>query len=109
MTIYRVVNGDRIPLTDEEAALVHVSPPNRAPSSCSPLQMRRALRQLGYKAAVDAYIAQQTEEVQEAWEYATVIERRDPLMADAIALLSAQLGLDAQATGDALFTLAVTL
>lgn len=92
-----------------DAVIGELDAQSAAPSSCSPLQMRRALRQLGYKAAVDAYIAQQTEEIQEAWEYATVIERSDPLMADAIALLSAQLGVDSQATGDALFTLAITL
>lgn len=45
-----------------------------------PLQMRKALRQLGLKTTVDAIVASQSEEVQEAWEYATEIKRDDPFV-----------------------------
>lgn len=45
------------------------------PESVTPLQMRKALRHLGLKAAVDAYIATLDEETVEEWEYALAIER----------------------------------
>lgn len=79
-------------IEDERAAMV-----------CTPLQMRRALRKLGQKAAVDAYIAQQDEDAQEAWEYASEIRRLDPLTVALVAVL----GTPEQ--GDDLFRLAQTL
>jgi len=46
-----------------------------------PLQLRRALRQMGEMATVKTYMeTQATEEEQEAWEYATTIPRLDPLV-----------------------------
>lgn len=50
------------------------------PQTLTPLQARRALRQLGLKAAVDAYVATLPEEAQEAWQYATAIQRQDPIL-----------------------------
>ena len=60
-----------------------------APTTVTPLQMRRALRQLGLKQTVDAFVATLDEEVQEAWEYCTEVSRDDPL----IVMASAALGM----------------
>ena len=54
------------------------------PASVSPLQMRKALRQMGLKAAVDAYISTLDEETVEEWEYALAIERGNPTLQTAI-------------------------
>lgn len=54
------------------------------PESVTPLQMRKALRQMGLKAAVDAYIATLDEETVEEWEYALAIERGNPTLQTAI-------------------------
>jgi hypothetical protein len=74
------------------------------PESVSPLQMRRALRVAGLRATVDAFVAQQSEEVQEAWEYATIIMRTDPMITAGMTAL----GLTAQQVDD-LFRLAASL
>ena len=74
--------------------------PVPSPSQCTPLQARRALRQLGVIDAVNAYVATQPGDVQDAWEYASVILKTDPLIVAAGAALSLNL--------DDLFTLAAT-
>ena len=74
------------------------------PASASPLQIRKALRQMGLKAAIDTFIAGQSEEVQEAWEYAVQIDRDNALIAAAAAELN-----KTPADIDDLFRLAVTL
>lgn len=78
--------------------------PAPVPSSASPLQIRKALRQMGLKAAIDTFIAGQDEEVQEAWEYAVQIDRDNALIAAAAAQLN-----KTEADIDDLFRLAVTL
>jgi hypothetical protein len=45
------------------------------PLSVTPLQMRKAIRQQGLKPTVDTFLETLDEEVVEAWEYATSIER----------------------------------
>lgn len=76
----------------------------RATMSCGPLQLRRALRQLGLYATVTAAIAQADEETQEAWEYASEVRRLDPI----IEAMRLALG-KTDAEVDAIFELAVTL
>jgi hypothetical protein len=88
--------GQLVTAEDKAAALV--------PSSISPLQARRALRQAGLKAAVDAYVATLDEEEQEAWEYATEVRRENAIIAagaTALGLTDAQL--------DGLFVLGASL
>lgn len=51
-----------------------------APASVTPLQIRKALRQVGLKEAVDAMLANVPEEVAEEWEYATAIDRDNPTL-----------------------------
>ncbi|MBI1207516.1 MAG: hypothetical protein GC191_09550 [Azospirillum sp.] len=86
-----------------EAAATGASPPP-SPLWCTKLQFRRALRQAGLLATVQAAIAAAGPEAAESWEYATAIWRTDP-MVDQIALL---LGKTSDET-DALFQLARTL
>lgn len=63
------------------------------PFSVTPLQIRKALRQVGLKAAVDGYLATLPEEVAEEWEYALEVRRDNPTIlaaADALGMTEAQ-------------------
>lgn len=82
----------------------YVAPPVPVPASVSPLQMRKALRVSGMKAAADAYAETLDEEAQEAWEYATAIMRNDPFIEGA----RLALGMSEQDADD-LFILAASL
>jgi hypothetical protein len=75
-------------------------PPSPIPQEVTPLQIRRALRQLGMLEQVNAYVSAQDGDVQDAWQFAIAIPRNDPLVVAA----AAALGVDA----DALFRLAGT-
>lgn len=76
----------------------------RSGLSCGPLQLRRALRQLGLAAAVKTAMAQADEEAQEDWEYASEIRRMEPM----IEAMRRGLGNTAEEV-DQLFLLAQTL
>jgi len=54
--------------------------PPPVPESITPLQARKTLRKAGLLTTVNAFIATQSDEVQEAWEYAIGIYRNDPLI-----------------------------
>ena len=71
---------------------------------CGPLQMRRALRQTGDFAAVQAAMASADEETREAWEIASEIWRKEPMI-EAMRLV---LGKKAEEV-DEIFLLAQTL
>jgi hypothetical protein len=75
---WQVVDG--VPVAPEP-------PPPVVPASITPLQARRALRAAGLKEAADAHIATLPEEEQEAWEYATIVERTHPAILSAAAAL----------------------
>lgn len=62
----------------------YVAPPAPIPSSVSPYQARRALNAAGLRSAVEAAVAAAPYEVQDAWEYALVVERNSPMI-DALA------------------------
>lgn len=69
-----------------------------------PLQLRRALRQMGEMETVKNYMENQaTEEEQEAWEYATSIPRLDPIVQGLITMLN-----KTEEEADQLFELALT-
>ena len=72
--------------------------------TCSPLQMRRALRQAGLYDTVVAWVATQEDEISEAWEYATFFYRLDPF----ILVAGPALGKTDEDL-DQLFTLAMSL
>ncbi|MDP9413177.1 MAG: hypothetical protein M3Q08_03605 [Pseudomonadota bacterium] len=78
--------------------------PDPVPASVQPLQMRKAIRQLGLKAQVDTYVTATTEEKREAWEYAISIPRSHGLVIEA----AAAMGWTAAQVDD-LFRLAATL
>ena len=72
--------------------------------TCSPLQMRRALRTAGLYDAVVDWVATQPTEVSEAWEYATSFDRLDPFIIAAVPGLG-----KTDEEVDQIFQLAVTL
>lgn len=78
--------------------------PAPVPQSVTPLQARKALRQAGLKAQVDAYVATLSEEAQEEWEYCIAVERSNGLVSNA----ATALGMSEQQKDD-LFRLAATL
>ena len=71
---------------------------------CGPLQLRKALRQLNMIDAVKTVVASASEEIQEAWEYASEFKRNDPM----IEAIRVSLGKTEKEIDD-LFTLAITL
>lgn len=73
------------------------------PATCSPLQGRKALRAAGLIDQVNAAVKASTPDTQDAWEFASILIRTDPL----IKTLGAQLQLS-DAALDNLFTLAAT-
>jgi hypothetical protein len=74
------------------------------PQVVSPLQMRKALRAEGLMPDVLAFLETQTEEVKEAWEYASEIHRDNEL----IGIAATALGLSSEQVDD-LFRLAATM
>jgi len=82
----------------------HPDEPPPVPQSVTPLQMRKALRQLGLKATVDAYVATLDEESAEEWEYALAIERTNPQIGKAVTAM----GWTTEQTDD-LFRLAASM
>jgi hypothetical protein len=101
-----LVDGDRTitiasDVQDRDAQIAAFFPPE-VPASVTPLQMRKALRAVGLKPAVDAFVAALgDEEAVEEWEYALAIERGNPMLNNA----AAQLGMT-EAQVDDLFRLA---
>lgn len=75
----------------------------RNSTSCGPLQFRRALRAAGLMTSAKQMVNALPEEDQEAWEYASVFNRTDPL----ILSMQAQMG-KTDAEADDLFRLALT-
>jgi len=76
---------------------VITTPPLR---EVTPLQMRRALRQLNLLTTVNTYVASQTQDVQDSWQYAISFPPTDPMIAAAAKALNVDV--------NALFTLAAT-
>lgn len=63
------------------------APPAPVPEAITPLQARRALRAADLLDAVNAWIATQSDDAQEAWEYCIEVRRDDALIAGAQAAL----------------------
>jgi hypothetical protein len=82
------------------------SPPPEDPplTSVSPRQIRLALNALNLRETVDAYVAAAGQDTKDSWEYATQIDRDNPL----IAACAAALGKSEEEI-DALFELAASL
>lgn len=76
----------------------------RRATTVTPLQIRRALRQVGLMDEVAAFVEASPPEVREAWEYAVQIDRTNELIAAAAASIGAT-----DEDVDDLFRLAATL
>lgn len=87
-----------------DGAIVVTTFPDPVPASVTPLQVRKAIRQLGLTTQVANYVLTLTEERKEAWEYADAIPRSHGLVVEAAAAMGWT-----EAQTDALFKLAVTL
>lgn len=79
-------------------------PPPSTPKAVTPLQARKAMIAAGLLDTVEAWVADQDQAQRLAWEYATVIERDDPVIAAAATALDMT---DAEV--DALFIAAAQL
>lgn len=96
--LYEVTND---PLPGTYQNLDYVS---NVPQSVKPLSMRRALRQVGMLASIEAAVAAADADTKDAWQYALSFDRDDALlnaMAQAMNLTDSQV--------DDIFRLAVTL
>lgn len=51
------------------------------PAEVTPLQMRRALNAAGLRPAVESAVAAAPQDARDAWEFASVIRRDDPVLA----------------------------
>jgi hypothetical protein len=58
-----------------------------AVTQVTPLQMRRALNATELRAAVEAAVAAADQDARDAWQYASVIRRDDPILAAMAAAL----------------------
>ncbi len=82
----------------------YVPPPAPIPTSLSIKQARLALYQAGYLDAVEAGIASMDKPAQIIWEFASTVERSDPL----VAAMASVLNLTSEDLDD-LYTLGSTL
>lgn len=57
------------------------TPPPPVPQSVTPLQMRLALNEIGWRDEVDAAVDKADQSVRDAWEYALEIRRDNALLA----------------------------
>lgn len=53
---------------------------NPVPQAVTPLQIRMAINAMGLREQVEAYVATLDQTAQDAWEYATIIERSNPIL-----------------------------
>ena len=53
---------------------------NPVPQAVTPLQIRAAINMLGLRELVEGYVASLDQTSQDAWEYATIIERSNPIL-----------------------------
>jgi hypothetical protein len=78
--------------------------PDPAIPVVTPWRARLALNAAGQRAAIEAWIATQPQDVKDGWEYATEVRRDHPMIAAAIAA-----GVMTETQVDELFALAATL
>lgn len=84
MALTKIVNGQPVQMSAEEEAAMqaewtaNANAPAPVPKSVTPLQMRKALRQVGLLAEVKAMVEAASEETREEFEYAVVYERVHP-------------------------------
>lgn len=74
-------------VTSEPLFNVSFGPLPPPPNEVGALSLRRALRIMGLKAGIEAAIATQSEEVKEAYEYATIFKLTDPMLTQLVPAL----------------------
>ena len=95
------IRADLVLLTEKEVEALP-PPPVFVPATVTPWQIRKALNQTpGLRATIEGFVAQQAQDVQDGWEFATEFRRDDPMLN----ALAPALGLDL----DAIFVLAGSL
>ena len=62
-------------------------PANNVPFAVTPLQIRRAINEMGLREFVEGYVQTLSRSEQDAWEYATIVERTNPILASGAAAL----------------------
>lgn len=58
------------------------------PQAITPLQARKALNAANLRSSIEAYIASQSQSIQDAWQFANMIYRNDAMILSAAAALS---------------------
>lgn len=69
--------------TDVVETYIYSEEPNKVPQIVSPLQFRRALNQLNMRTMIEDYVKTLDGDSKDAWEYATQIERNNPMVFNA--------------------------
>lgn len=90
--------------TDVVETYVYPTEPNIVPQSVTPLQFRKALNQMNMREMIEDYVKTLDADSKDAWEYATVIERNNPIITSAAEALNKTV-----AEVDDLFRLSSTL
>jgi hypothetical protein len=62
-------------------------PPNPVPDYVTPLQIRMAINMMGLREQVEYYVSTLSQSEKDAWEYATVVERTNPVLVNGAAAL----------------------
>ena len=79
------INARAIPVAIDPPWIQPPAPPpdpvvNPVPEYVTPLQIRMAINMLGLREAVEAYVATLDQTAKDSWEYATVIQRDNPIL-----------------------------
>jgi len=74
--------------TDVVETYVYPEAPNIVPQTVSPLQMRRALTELGLRTDVENAVETLDQDAKDAWQYATEIHRNNGIIAQVATALN---------------------
>lgn len=81
-------SGNRFRWDEELGDYVRTPIPVYVPPSITPLQLRKALNAAGLRDTIESIMANAPRETVDAWEYATMVERNNPLVLQLAGALS---------------------